>query len=189
MESDWEVEFGPDAPVIEALWPGFIDLRRTPERIEEIEEARRFPMLRQALLRVNGTDSSVGIAKAESNLWTAKCDVWVPEECDPDEMDATLAESACGLACYIDLLPREALVFAGLDEAEQPARSTVSRLRRAACRCCRADLVIRRAFAGNLEGMGITAYIAACGANEDAVRNAFSAAIATVAEKLEAGSA
>jgi hypothetical protein len=39
----------------------------------------------------------------------------------------------------------------------------VSQLRQAGSRCCRADLVIRKAFVGNAEGLGITAYIAACG--------------------------
>ena len=27
MEADWEVEVGGGAPVIEAFWPGFVDLR------------------------------------------------------------------------------------------------------------------------------------------------------------------
>ena len=35
MEADWEFEVGGDAPVIEARWPGFVDLRRNPERAME----------------------------------------------------------------------------------------------------------------------------------------------------------
>jgi len=46
MEADWEVEIGRGAPVIDALWEGFVDLSMTPERINEIEEARDFPPLR-----------------------------------------------------------------------------------------------------------------------------------------------
>ena len=38
MEADYEVEAGGEAPVIEALWPGFVDLRLQPERIGEIQE-------------------------------------------------------------------------------------------------------------------------------------------------------
>jgi hypothetical protein len=30
MEADWEFEVGGDAPVIDALWPGFVDLRLSP---------------------------------------------------------------------------------------------------------------------------------------------------------------
>ena len=43
MEADWEVEVGGGSPVIEALWPGFVDLRLYPERIGEIQEAAGFP--------------------------------------------------------------------------------------------------------------------------------------------------
>ncbi len=42
MEVDWEVEVGGGAPVIEALWMGFVDLRRNPERLGEIAEAANF---------------------------------------------------------------------------------------------------------------------------------------------------
>ena len=31
MEADWEFEVGGDAPVIEALWAGFVDLRSQPD--------------------------------------------------------------------------------------------------------------------------------------------------------------
>ena len=30
MEADWELEIGGDAPVIEAHWTGFVDLRADP---------------------------------------------------------------------------------------------------------------------------------------------------------------
>ncbi len=49
MEADWEIETGPQAPIIEALWEGFIDLRQSPHRIHELEEARRFEPLAQTL--------------------------------------------------------------------------------------------------------------------------------------------
>jgi len=45
MEADWEVEVGGGSPVIEALWPGFVDLRLYPERIGEIQEAAGFRRL------------------------------------------------------------------------------------------------------------------------------------------------
>jgi hypothetical protein len=175
MEADWEVQIGPDAPIIEALWPGFIDLRGAPERVRDIEEASKFQALGKALIRLNRPDSQV---------WTAKCDVWTSDECDPDEMDAVPAESATGLACYLDLLPREGLVFSGLPEAESWARTLISRLRRSSSRCCRTDLVIRQAFAGNVEGLGITAYITACGTDSVAAANALVAALAVCVDTL-----
>jgi hypothetical protein len=42
MEADWEVEIGGGAAVIEAEWPGWIDLRKQPERASEIAEAAGF---------------------------------------------------------------------------------------------------------------------------------------------------
>jgi hypothetical protein len=39
MEADWEFEVGGDAPVIEAPWPGFVDLRLHPERAWQLSEA------------------------------------------------------------------------------------------------------------------------------------------------------
>jgi hypothetical protein len=175
MEADWEVEIGPDAPIIEAFWPGFVDLTSTPERIREIEEASKFQALGKALIRLNRPDSPV---------WTAKCDLWTLQQCDPDEMDAVPAESATGLACYLDLLPREGLVFSGLPEAESWARMLIGRLRISSCRCCRTDLIIRQAFAGNVEGLGITAYITACGTDSVAAANALVAALAVFVDTL-----
>ena len=78
MEADWEVEVGGGAPVIEALWPGFVDLRLYPERIGEIQEAAGFPALAGLLRSLNGAGSS---------LWTAKCDLWEPEANDSQECD------------------------------------------------------------------------------------------------------
>lgn len=193
MEADWEIEIGPEAPVIEARWPGFVDLRHAPERIKEIEEARRFPALAEALISLNRPkswpDSGIGCdAASESRVWTAKCDLWALDPSldpwDADELDAASSESVAALACYIDLLSRDASVFAGLDEAETWARATVFRLRQTVCRCCRADLVIRRAFKGDQEILGITVYTTACGADtiaaEEALRDALMALVGAI---------
>ncbi len=56
MEADWEVEIGGEdgdsAPIIDALWPGFIDLRRFPDRVAEITEAAGFPRALQVAHRI-----------------------------------------------------------------------------------------------------------------------------------------
>ena len=56
--------------MIEALGPGWIDLRNQPKRIDEIGEAADLPALTPLLLALNAADSP---------LWTSKCDVWSPE--------------------------------------------------------------------------------------------------------------
>ncbi len=101
MEADWEVEIGGDAPVIEAEWPGFIDLRMQPSRISDIAEATAFLPLADFLSALN---------QESSQVWTSKCDVWEPD------LTAT--------ACYIDLLPRDGKVFSQW----QQARFSVVRL-------------------------------------------------------------
>jgi hypothetical protein len=198
VEADWEVEIGPEAPVIEALWPGFIDLQSAPERIVEIEETRKVPALAVALLHLNRLDLrpdfSVDLvpadARSESPIWTSKCDLWALDSSsdtwDPDELDAAPAESEAALACYIDMLGREASLFAGLDEAETWARAIVHRLRQAVCRCCRADLVIRRVFKQDRELFGITVYTTACGADTIAAERALSAALVTLVSVISA---
>jgi len=188
MEADWEVEIGPGAPVIDAEWSGFIDLRRTPGRIGEIAEVQQFPALAEVLLRLNGPhsdlDAITSTAVWGSSIWTSKCDFWTLEQCDPYEMDATFKESIVGFGCYIDVLSRDELVFAELNSIEEWARDQVSRLRKIACRCCRADLVIRRAFSSTGEGFGITAYISSCGEDTGTARAALDAALTVFANEV-----
>ena len=176
MEADWEVEIGGGAPVIEALWPGFIDLRIDPERIIEIAEAADFAPLAALLLELNGSHSPV---------WTAKCDRWEPE---PGAM-----------ASYIDMLPREGMVFSGWQQAEGFCRTYVDRLSALVLlECgpnCSVELVVRQAVAGEAEGFGVTAYLGARAATlEEAavimalVMAGFADALPTAAATVRSGS-
>jgi hypothetical protein len=182
MEADWEVEVGGGAPVIDALWPGFVDLRSSPERIGEIAEAAAFPALASLLLKLNG---------AESPLWTAKCDLWEPET---DELVG--GETQVALACYIDLLPFASRVFAQWSQAESFCREWVARLAprtsslAALNLCsqslasqpeCRVDLIVRQAIAGETQGFGVTAYLSAAGADRTAAAEALKAVLAAFA--------
>src|ERR1700691_2548698 len=97
MEADWEFEIGGDAPVIEAHWPRFVDLRIDPKQAGDLSEARELPGLADALARLNTTNSPV---------WTSKTDVFMPGAIDADELDATVDCAEHALSCYIDLLPR-----------------------------------------------------------------------------------
>ena len=157
MEVDWEVEIGGGAPVIDACWPGFIDLRAHPDRVHEISEVSAFPPLATLLLTLNAINSP---------FWTSKCDLWEPE---PTQ-----------LAAYIDLLPRERRVFDHWQQAEAFCRDFVARLAPIALPDlspeCSINLVIRQAVADEAEGFAITAYLStrAVGQNDAA------AALATV---------
>ena len=135
MEADWSVALAAGDPVITVPWaaPGddvnqcrFVDLRRSPHWIDEIEEARAKPRLRSALLLLNG---------AASQFWTAKCDTWSSsavegdEAFDPYEMDAEPQETAFGTGSYIDLLPRDAALLSSFECQERWMRAVVERLR------------------------------------------------------------
>jgi len=163
MEADWEVDIGPESPVIDVAWPGFVDLQQDRSRIDEISEATRFPHLAAALLRLNAktafSDDTVLVL-----LQTVKCDLWLTGPCDPFEMEATPETSLCGTACYIDLVPRQCGLFATLPTVELWARRATERLRSQSFPASRVDLVIRQAITAVGTGFGITAYISACGA-------------------------
>src|SRR5208283_5066953 len=166
MDADWEVEIGGGAQVIEALWPGFVDLRREPERIGEIQEAAAFAPLAGLLMALNG---------AGSPLWTAKCDLWEPE-----------TERSVALACYIDFLPIEGQVFAHWQQAETFCREWVARLAPLPLAAGRMDLVVRQAMAGEMEGFGVTAYLSAEGSDRSTAAEALAAVLAAFAGSIPA---
>lgn len=181
MEADWAVEIGSELPVIDALWPGFIDLAAAPDRIVEIEEAQQFSPLADVLLQINqpaGSDAG----KNPFRFWTAKCDLWEPEDWDPYEMSASQLHADTALACYIDILPGGSAkfphaLFSEWQHAERCARELVLALRKKELASSRIDCIVRSARAGELEGFGITAYVTACGAGKDAAASALANAL------------
>jgi hypothetical protein len=179
MEADWEFEVGGDAPVIDACWPGFVDLRRAPERAWELAEAAQLPALAATLAKLNAPASPV---------WTAKCETWPrleEGEFDPDELDAPTGCADAALGCYIDLLPSRSQQWALPEQAEGWCMRLCGLLRSVPLRCCRADLVIRRAFlTPNLISLGVTAYLTSCGASSAEAARTLEAALARFADAL-----
>ncbi len=169
MEADWEVEIGGDAPVIEACWPGLVDLQRFPSRVAELDEVQTLPALAGALLQLNA---------AASPVWTSKCDVWSVAEFDRLELDASAEQSACGIACYIDLLPRSDQQWASHKWRVASCEALCARLHAVSTRCCRVDLIVRQAvIAQDANDFGITAYLTACGSAEMGARQQLAAVL------------
>lgn len=155
MEADWEFEIGNDAPIIEAHWGGFVDLRIEPNRAGELVETLQLPYLAEALSNLNATNSPV---------WTCKTDVFVPDQIDPVELDATSEEAAHALACYIDLLPCVDKRWDVPSKADSACRELCARLHDIRMRCCRVDLVVRQAhIEPGSNDLGATVYLTACG--------------------------
>jgi hypothetical protein len=158
MEADWEFEIGGDAPVIEARWQGFVDLRADPSRAGGLAEASQLPGLADVLTRLNSTESPV---------WTCKTDVFVPDQIDPDELDASRVEGSHKIACYVDVLARDDRQWDIPLKAERACRELCARLRDIPLRRCRVDMIIRRAHNRPDENdLGVTAYLTACGETE-----------------------
>lgn len=158
MEADWEFEIGEDAPVIDAYWPGFVDLRICPGKAADFAESHQLPGLANVLSCLNASNSRV---------WTCKTDVFDPGHVDPDELDAATEECGHTVACYIDLLPRSSFQWSTPSETEGDCRLICARLVTQSIRCCRVDLVIRRAcVTAYSNDLGITAYLTACGKTE-----------------------
>jgi len=180
MEADWEIEIGPDAPIIDASWSGFVDLRLKPALAGQLPEAAVLPGLAEALVKLNSS---------RPPIWTAKCDVWrVPDAdaIDAYELDAPPADTAFGWGCYIDLLPVSDQQWGHIWDSNTNTptaaiawcKSVCGQLRSDLMRCCRVDLVIRQAaITATLVDIGITAYITGCGATSEAAKQQLSAAL------------
>jgi len=179
MEADWEFEVGGDAPVIDARWPGLVDLQHSPERAWDLPEAVQLPALAEALVKLNA---------ALSPVWTSKCDVWEHLEldtCDPGELDVPAGCFAHAMGCYIDLLPRSDQQWSPPPMAAGECRQVCSRLHDIPLRCCRVDLVVRRAFlVPDRMDLGITAYLTSCGASPAQAALTLQAALAALADAL-----
>jgi len=187
MEADWEFEVGPDAagvaaPVIEAAWAGFVDLEREPELARTLPEALHFDGLAEALIQLNG---------AASWVRTSKCDFWpslAPGEFDADELDAPPGCSAHAMGCYIDLLGRAERQWLQPERAAAECNELCRLLRARPLHCCRADLVIRRAFntpnASDEEPQifGITAYLTSCGRSAAEAERTLTAGLSALAD-------
>jgi hypothetical protein len=188
METDWEFELGPDevglaAPVIDAHWPGFVDLRCAPERAWHLPEAAHLPSLAGALAKLNS---------AYSPVWSSKCDFWPrleADELDAGELDAPPGCMAHAMGCYIDLLPRDDQGWAQPAMAEAVCKRVCDLLRTVPLGCCRADLVIRRAFiTADRKDLGITAYLTTCGASSAEAERTLAAALTALTDALESHS-
>jgi hypothetical protein len=179
MEADWEFEVGGDAPVIDALWPGFVDLRRAPERAWNLPEAARLPALAEALAKLNAVASPV---------WSSKCDFWPrldADEFDAGELDAPPGCIIHAMGCYIDLLPTNSQEWAQPAIAEAACKRVCRLLHAVPLGCCRADLVIRRAFiTADRMDMGITAYLTSCGPSSAEAERTLAAALTALTDVL-----
>jgi hypothetical protein len=180
VEADWEIELGGGAPVIDVSWAGFVDLRRSPEKASELSEVLLLPALASPLVRLNSPHSFV---------YSVKCDVWPITEIDPLEFDAPEQLAAHGMVVYLDLVPCDPTLWTNPEKVIPWCRTVSARLKSVALCCCRIDLVVRRAIrTPDLDdGIGITAYCAACGPTVEAAAAHLGSVLAVFADSIQPG--
>ena len=167
MDADFSIELGHDDPALDFPWRDptgqlvYVDLKRHPEFISQIEEAVKFPELAEFLKATNW----------EPNVFaSAKCDVWTTTELSAEE-DVFAASHKFSI--YVDLVFSDMARRISLPLHESFARALVELLRRAPEIAAAAEFCIRRCFfrKGNeteeiSEGFYFTVYVNGYGDDE-----------------------
>jgi len=137
MLAEWSVELGPNDPVLEIPWRSkdgsvrFLDLKRQPELLLEIPEACTYEELASFLDWANSPDSQIE---------TAKCDVWSTREMDAD--DEVFGE-AVKFSSYVDLF-FASLARNSFPEYERFVQTLARMLRQAPDLSSAAQFIVRR---------------------------------------------
>lgn len=186
MKAEWTIALGAESPALAVPWHGddarmaYVDLRAHPERISEIPETRKNPVLAHVLAILNAPESP----------WaTAKCDRWELDEEDIETaaLELDLDDAQAGIGSYIDLYLRDAAEFASLEGH----RDRLERLTRAAegsePTAAMLELTLRHCVAEGVEGYAITAFLYAIGEDAARAQAAWEAALTTLAHILLSG--
>jgi hypothetical protein len=165
MDADFSIELGREDPVLDFPWRdpagtlAYVDLKRHPELMARIEEADKFPELRELLRAMNS---------ARSMVETAKCDAWSTTELGPEE-EIYGASHKC--ASYVDVVFSDIEARLSLSVCEQFARKLAELLRRTPETPSAAEVCVRRCYFGKdssvREGHYFTLYVSGYG-NDDA---------------------
>jgi hypothetical protein len=167
MQADYSVECGPGDEALEIPWaapsghPSYVDLKKHPERLDEIPEAATHQALRNFLAKVN----------ARPALRTAKCDVWSTRDLDPED-DVFQAEEKC--SSYVDVLFTEVAARASLERNEESAGELFRLLQLAPEIQAAAEICVRRCYvhdppesAESSDGFYLTIYVSGYGDDQD----------------------
>jgi hypothetical protein len=173
MDADFSIELGHEDPVLDFPWKdpsgklAYVDVKRHPELIAQIEEAERFPELKEFLRALNSVRSMVE---------TAKCDAWLTEELNAEE---DIYNASHKFASYVDVVFSSGISLTdselsslrqSLSAHERFARNLVGLLRRAPDMPSAAEICVRRCYYDNAgvirEGFYCTLYISGYGNDE-----------------------
>ena len=190
MDADFSIELGREDPVLDFPWKdsagklAYVDLKRHPELIARIEEAEKFPKLKEFLRVMNS---------ARSMVETAKCDAWATTELSAEE---EVYDASHKFVSYVDVVfsnidvresslrqssLREPSLRESLPAHEQFARKLVELLRRVPETPSAAEVCVRRCYFG--EGGGVrqgfycTLYVSGYGNDSASARQNWAVAL------------
>jgi len=189
MDADFSIELGDEDPVLDFPWKdpsgkfAYVDVKHHPELMAQIEEAVRFPELKEFLSQLNSP---------QSLLETAKCDAWSTQELSPEE---EIYEAKYKFASYVDVVFVEAYHNSNAEDLnsgnqpashsfaahEQFARKLVELLHRVPDTSSSAEVCVRRCYhedaAGSKEGFYCTLYVNGYGGDEESARRNWAIAL------------
>lgn len=182
MDSDFSVELGNDDPVLDFPWTDpsgrveYVDLKRQPELLPRIEEAKQHPELAEFLHSVNS---------ARSPFASAKCDVWATEELVPEE---EIFAASHKFASYVDVVFSETADRRSFPQHEQFVKRLVALLRRAPEISSSVEMCVRRCFfhqgTETREGFYFTVYVNGYGNDEAAAQKNWAIGMKLVANAI-----
>jgi hypothetical protein len=176
MDTEFSVELGADDPTLAVPWrspdgaSAYVDLRTNPELIRQLTEVRQFPELGEFLRAMN-----------RSRFTSAKCDAWFDQLMDVND-EPYEAKMKC--ASYVDLFLADSQERLGFATHETTARNVSQNLRKLEELPARAEIIIRRAYFEDDEGLYWTVYVFGYGDSVEGARSSWRRAISLVQSAL-----
>jgi hypothetical protein len=183
VQADLAVELGPDDEALEFPWTSeegglrYYDLKRHPELLFHVEEARRVPELGEFLSTVNSPRSLIE---------TAKCDAWSSTEMNPEEEIFGASHKS---GSYVDLLFSDRQKRFSFSEHEYFAKRITRLLKPAPEIPATAEFLIRRCYylegEETRDGFYITFYLFGYGNGESQSRERWAIGLKVVQNAIQ----
>jgi hypothetical protein len=182
MDADFSIELGKEDPVLDFPWKdpagrlAYVDLKRHPQLITQVEEARKFSELGEFLRMVNS---------ARSVVESAKCDTWATTDLSAEE---GIYDASQKFASYVDLVFSKSNERWSFEQHERFAKRWTELLRRAPDLSASAEICVRRCFFAAAdevrEGLYFTVYVNGYGNDEAAAQKNWSIGTMLVASAI-----
>ena len=182
MQVDWSVELGGDDDGLEMPWAApdgstrYLDLKRQPELLLQVEEAHHTQELGEFLVSTN-SDNSI--------LETAKCDTWLTNELNEEE---AVYQAAWKFGSYVDLLFVDEELRFSFPDHERVSDAACKLLGRAPEIAAAAEFIVRRCTyhldGRTRDGFYFTFYLFGYGSDEDEARQRWNIGIKLVENAL-----